>query len=1021
MNRPFVARHLAQLFIFGRNACALLAACCLLHAAESGATRFFDVPAGEALVTLKRAAQQAGLEIMFPAENVRDVRTMAVKGDYAPLEALNRMLAGTSLAAVLDEKTGALAIRPKTARERADDRNEPPPRTDVTMTSSAPLVRMEAMTVTGSHLRRLDSEHSQPVTVVRNDEFDRGAVSTPMELMARVPFAGALSAYENQDGGRVRGAASSVNMRGLGGQNTLILLNGRRMTPYGLTLGGLAFVNINSLPLAAVERVEILRDGASAVYGADATAGVINFITKTKVEATSVAVRYGATLDGHAPEKRGTLVTGKTTRDGKTRITVVADAFSRDALQARDRDFAVRGDLSPFAPSPWSSNAAWNQRSNAGPLGDFTVVALTGQPNRLPGLTGTTAYTDSRGAVQSGNRTPAQYYNDADAFTLVPSRESRDAFITLSHRFNDRLEAFAEFAYNDLKSEVAQSAMTLVSTENRDANDTPLAVPATNYHNPWGNRFYGAGTANPAVVARAVTFRFREENFGKRLGTITSDQARILAGLRGTVFADWSWEAAGAYMENEARDVTRNMVSRSALATSLAKSTPDAFNLFGLPGANAESVLAPLRTVAESGGRAELALFDAKLNGKLADLPAGEWVFASGAEYRREKISSDYSANIVANDVVNTAAQIPYAASRKVTSAFVELGIPLFADNSRTLLSKGELQLAGRVESFSDFGSATKPRFGANVTLLPSLLARASMGRGFRAPTLTQLFGSAGSSMAARVDPFRPQDGNLRRTILQVSTPTLKPENTESFTAGAVWEPKFLQGFSLGVDYWTYTLKDQIAVISRDQQLATELAGGAYSNPNVVRQATTAADPVGTIVRILEPLANLAQAKTDGYDFSMQYVRGERRRGLLTLGVDASYVRDYSVISTKGAPEVHMPTDQSRPRFRSTARLSYSRAGWTGSVSQNYTSHYNPADAVVVGGVPYYVASYATWNASVGYAFGKNQRLHGLEITLGLNNLLDRDPPIYPTRQGYDARLASPQGRFGFVNLAYRF
>lgn len=883
------------------------------------------------------------------------------------------------------------------------------------------IVKAESFVVTGSNLRRTESERIQPVTSVSAADVQAGAWATPLELMQRVPALGALSAYEAQDGGRVRGSASSINLRGLGGQNTLTLLNGRRLPYYSLPLGGLVFVNVNNLPLAAVERVEILRDGASAIYGADATAGVVNFITTRTADERRVAVRFGDTTDGAAPEYRGTLKLAQRFRDGQGGFIAVVDAYRREMLMARDRDFAVRGDARGRVPEPFGSAANWNFLSNIGPYASFTVVTQSGLPNTLPGLTANAAYVDFDRSLRSGTRNPANYYNDADAFSLVPGRDSRDVFLALDRKLSRRVELFAELSYNDLVSNVQQSPMTIASTQNIDSAGTPMVIPATNYYNPFGTRFYGPGTANPAIAPRAVQFNYVEPAFGPRTGRITTSQYRFLFGSRGDLGRDWAWETAGLLAGNRARDLTRNQIKRSALVNALARSTPDAFNMFAGPNANTESVLAALRTESYTGGRSELALWDAKVSGKLAALPAGPLLVAAGAEYRDEALRSDNADIYRAGDLINTAVQTDFVADRDIRSAYVELAAPLLREEGRAWFRRAELQVAGRWENFSNFGSATKPRAGVSLQAATGLLLRASVGEGFRAPTLAQLYGGIASSMAARIDSFRPQDGNIRRTIYQPPTRTLKPETTESRNFGIVWEPGLVRGLSFEVDWWRYNLKDQINVVGRDAQLALEVAGGAYSNPNIVRVAPTNTVPIGPIISISEPLANFSKAETSGCDFNVTYRRGRRETGLVTLGADASYVDTYRVKLDATQPFVDFPNDLSRPRTRGTARLEYARQSWSLGASSSYTSRYNPADRVTVAGADYIMPSYTTWNAVGSYRFARSGWLKGAVVSAGVNNIADKAPPAYPTRQGYDARLFSPQGRFAFVNVGCDF
>lgn len=985
-----------------------------VRAERDDTPRRFDVGAGPAVDTLRLAARQGAMEIVFTERTVTGVQTRPLRGLHRPGEAMALLLTETGLEAVRDAETGIFTLRrvaPATAEvnEGAKER------------SADGTVSLVPFVVTGSNIPRVDYETVQPVTILDDRDVRSGAVGTPLELMNRLPFLGSLSAYENQDGGRTRGSASSINLRGLGGQNTLLLFNGRRLPYYSLPLGALVFYNINNLPMMAVSRIEVLRDGASAIYGADATAGVVNFISRRQSDERRLSFRFGDTFDGVAPEYRASIVDSRTFNSGNSRILVTLDAYRRDTLMARDRDFAVLGDKRGRVPEPFGSSPAWNHLTNLAPLASFTVNPAAGQPNRLPGLTVNTAHVADTGALVPGARNPAAYYNDAGFFSLVPGRESFDVFLTLDHRLRGGSELFAELGYNDVKSTAVQAPMTLASSQNRDANDQLLVIPASNYYNPYGSRFYGPGTANPSIAPRAVQFNTVEEAIGPRVGLITTQQDRALLGWRGRVAGAWDWETAALYSSNEARDTTENLISRSALTAALARATPDALNLFAGPGKNPESVLAPLRTTSHLGGRSSLLLADAKLNGTLWSLPAGALTAAAGLEYREEKMRSDHAANYLANDLVNTAGQDNFRADRDVRSAFLELLIPVVRAPERTWFRRAEMQLAGRWENFSGFGSARKPKAGVAVTLLPSILARASIGRGFRAPTLTQLYGSEGRSMAARVDPFRPQDGNVRRLMRQPPVPTLKPEQSESRTVGLALEPRFVPGLSLGIDWWRYELSDQINVIGRDTQLALEAAGGPYSNPNVVRVPATSAEPIGAITAVIEPWQNFARAETEGYDVNLAYALGAPRRGRVTVGVDASYIHTYEVQLAAGGPVESFPTDDNRPRLRTVGRLEFERKAWRAQVLSRFTSDYKPSDPVVVGGQSYRMPSHVTWDSSVSRRFGSERAGSGLSVTLGVNNVFDRDPPLYPVRQGYDARQFSPQGRFGYVHVAWDY
>ena len=564
---------------------------------------------------------------------------------------------------------------------------------------------MEAFTVTGSNIRRLDEERTLPVTVIEREEMAAFAAPTASELLSMLPNGGVISLGEaNVLGADARGDNTALNLRGIGSGNTLVLLNGRRLAPHPISQaeGGVPSlaVNVNQLPTAAVERIEVLRDGASAIYGADAAAGVVNTILRRNYDGYEFSVRGSATERGGASDWRVTLSGGENYNGGRTNVVSMLDYYHRDFLGTRDRRFSRDSDIRRVGnlPAPWNGlpfvdangttvrDNDFDNRSSASVYGNFVRGSFDAAANfvgvRPAGNAGITTSTTpsttltastaglffltplASGATGFRQSTPSRnwdgvekdyYYNLNEHRTILPRTDRINFFTALDHKLDDRLAAFGELAYYR-----ADSWLTRDPAGTDGTDDFNLHVGANNPWNPFGSRFYhptGAPnsdgtlriTGAPSDVLIAGSTGVRPREFKAKEVEVLSQSLRGLVGLRGKTFADFEWESGLMYSRAWTRDEEKWNIRHSLLQQALLRTDATAFNPFGYrfrvannqveidqAYTNPDNVVNPLYDVFIREGTTELATLDAKLNGSILNFPGGRIGAAIGAEVRWE-------------------------------------------------------------------------------------------------------------------------------------------------------------------------------------------------------------------------------------------------------------------------------------------------------------------------------------------------------------------------------------------------
>ena len=736
--------------------------------------------------------------------------------------------------------------------------------------------KLEKYEVTGSRIKTVEAEGPSPVKVITRVDIQNSGRTNLTDLLRDLPEAGFTGINEGGTTAAVRGS-TALNLRDLGANNTLVIVNGRRTVVTANASGGTTFVDLNRFPIGMVERVEVLKDGASAVYGADATAGVVNIILRKDFNGAEFSYSYGNSTKTDVAEKTFNFFGGAAS--GKASMTVGVSNFNRGALKAIDTTFGNNADLSARYAAKGGIEAqeaaagSFDLRSGTGPQARVSITGVAagqvqGQNGvnipglapgtviiRLPGTGGvvpsgptaaqqgtlssaTPSFTNAPitgtgGAFNAGaaatyvaqitapQTNPSNLYNFQDFVWLTPEVQRTGMYTTFRYDLTKNMELYAEASYQQNKSHI-ELAPSPIST----AGDNNILIPKTNYWNPFGVD---------------LNFNFRPIDIGPRKADITNNDYSLLFGAKGTILDRFDWDVGYTYGYDEVVDLTSNAISESRLRASLAKSTPAALNVFG--GAsykNPQSVLDDIRVQTQKAGNSALDLWDAKVSGDVVEIPTGMIGAAIYGEVRMEKFNvANDSLSTVLDDIIG---QVKLAGAtqshRTVKSLAGELRVPLIKPASVTGIYKLDLSLAARYESFSDgYNSGIKPYAGLRYQPIKDLLLRGSYSKTFRAPTLPQLFGGESQSLPNGLPDLRrpqaltgdPFDGAAtQRLVRQGGNPNLTPETANVYQYGFVYDIPFqpVKGLSVGASFFHIDQSNIIAATSTTFIRNNEVNGG---------------------------------------------------------------------------------------------------------------------------------------------------------------------------------------------------
>lgn len=770
----------------------------------------------------------------------------------------------------------------------------------------------QVIEITGSNIKRINAETSSPVQVIRREDIARSGATSVRELLDLLP-AGNTNALSDINGSNsFASGASSADLRNLGKQSTLVLLNSRRVAPYALADFNEVFTNLDSLPLDAVERIEILRNGASAIYGSDAVAGVINIITRKTYQGVQVGVDYQKSLTSHRFGQGSARITAGFGDFDTDRFNVLVnlEVFHRDSVMWRDVLQHGNPAMLENIPQGASQLSTFSYPGNiigAGPIAGCTQV--------ISGLC---------------------RYDRYARFQAQPKADRVNSLISGRLNLGNDMEAFAELLFSRTKTIYQNTYQTYGSTN-------PLTQ--------WGNASTGGTETflyrplpathplNPTGAPAELRYRFVD---GPAYGNDTSDNYRLLTGLKGS-YKGYDWESALAFLGSSADDKQRGFFSTSGFKQTIgdydqvdADGVPTDPNFFNQPNGyrigqtNSAEVLNTLFPIYGTKGKTAQFAWDGKFSGELTQMAGGPLSFAAGFDLRHEKYTLTPSNNVLTGDIVGLGVT-ETDASRNFGAIFAELNVP-FAKNVET-------QVAARIDKFPKFGAHVSPKLGLRYQPMPELLLRGTLEGGFRAPNLTESAKSKKASfengvtdpqrcaqasayaddltaqsealassdpaqsalLAAQADIVRNNECAAGIPNITSYNPDLKPEVSRSFSLGLVLEPA--RGFNMSIDYWNIHRKDEIGLKTTQEVLAQEgsLPSGVQVNRNDLSQDTTFNTPAlrtqygvttGSLQSIVNLFQNISRTKTSGIDVGAN-ATVPTSLGKIGLGLQSTYLINY--------------------------------------------------------------------------------------------------------------------------------
>ena len=1042
----------------GRLVRGLLSAILLLGltpveaAMELGQQAHFDIPPQELPSALLKFSAQSGVQVTSPGQLVEGKKSQGAVGNFSATRALELLLKDTTLVfEVVDGRTVVItAAAPRPARRElqrvsemgngAAARSDLPPvhLAQATTTSSdvqsgqisdnntrgsASGQPLEEVIVTGSSIKQINGETALPVQVMKRDEIERTGATTVQELFQEISAASSSgNTVVAQATGNQTGAISTISLRGLGSSRTLILIDGKRSAVYGGGSGGPAgsSVDISSIPIAAIERVEILKDGASAVYGSDAIAGVVNFILRKNFQGIDLSATAGTpTGHGGGQNELFSAYLGKG--------DLVADRFNvalgfnfahYSSLLGSDRPFATR--YSPGYGNDVTSGFAFPAN-----------VAIPGVGTRNP-LTPNCAPT-----LFDANFPSQCRFDNSPYDSLQPEVTQYGFSLNGSLAVMESSQFYTQDTLSRVKTWTTVQPVPL-SYQNPLLPSDPYTaylanLLATQYPGlkgvsagegafllPPSSPYYPTAFANQYKInGQPLNLIYRDFANGSRLTEDTADTIRFVLGFKGDG-GGWDYDSWLLYSQVQVKeDLLHGYALYSEIMPLL---DTGVINPFGPTHDPAALQQAQQDTFVgqDFQSKTSVTSLNGRISRDLLSLPAGPLSAAAGAEVRRETYQYSPAAAIQTGDIAGEGGnQLPENAARNVESAFVEANV---------FLLKGlQADAAVRFDNYQGVGNTINPKGSLRWQPWEWVLFRGSAGTGFRAPSLTDLYASQATSVTANGtrDPINcPKFDNQNPACsFQFSTitggnPHLTPEKSQSYTLGLVFQP--IRNFSLDLDsFWIF--------------LRNEIVDGGLPYSTILQNAQTATqfaylvtrDAGNNIIAINQTNANLFKTDVSGLDIDLKYHRSVGNSGTFSLFGNGTYFYRYLTQNPDGSWTSQVDhgltsVDGVVSRFRYNLTAAYELGSWGLSLTQNYQKRYHDSASSVTE-VPRYVSAYDTLDGQLSFT-----GINDLKVTLGVRNLFNATPPYanYGASAnnfigGYDASYGDPLQRFVYLRAQW--
>ncbi|MCK9687940.1 TonB-dependent receptor domain-containing protein [Scleromatobacter humisilvae] len=919
---------------------------------------------------------------------------------------------------------------------------------------------VQRVEITGSSIKRVDAETALPVQTVTREQIETLGVTNTEQLLQNISAnstAGGMTSQQNA--GQSTYGEATASLRGLGSQRTLVLVNGRRIANYATD--GTA-VDINSIPLSAIDRVEVLKDGASGVYGSDAVAGVINFILRKDFHGVEMTAYYGkpTTAGGGKSGKVG-MVAGF----GDIDKDHVAALFSLDVAH----DSAIQGYQRNYAKRSWSDDGLFDISATA------TGAIRTFDPNMLTTLNqGKALYADGSGIGNIlGPTSPSSTannctangmsfdvnlntcrYNPSPLVPLTPDVTRVNVSGTLRGRINDDNEWFAEVFASNAKTTISEQSSpysaSFLATDplfhklginpdiliNANSPYYPTAyINAVNAQNAAYNAANPTSPQKPIVApGDPVAVSYRAVDGGGRIHTDNSTLYHFATGLNGTL-KDWDYDASYSRNESVVSESTQRGYQNQTQLVELLSGN-NAFDPFAAQ--QSPALAAQIMATNYNGNIIKSSLttdaIDLKVTHDLMKLPGGALAFAAGVSFRKEALDLRPSAAYQSGDVSGYgAAVLPFSASRNSHSIYGELDAPF--------LKMLEADLSVRNDHYPN-ASSTNPKFSLKFLPIDQVAFRGSVGTGFREPSLPELFTPlAPATTSIFTDPVTGVPGQFNQEV--GGNPQLVPEKSKQFSLGTIVEP--VKGLSASADY--YHVRVDHAIIALDAQTVVNLA--AAGNPVYVPLVSR--DSSGNITNIVTKNVNSGGVVTAGVDIDVKWNGFRTPVGQFGAELAGTWIQKYDLTTIDGTVQhsVGRTTDTADSainavtnggmifRWKHALTANWKYGGYGLALTQNYQSSYkdappaiddcDPRDYTAPDAPPSVcstgrrVGAFATYDLQGEYSGLKN-----LSFRLGLKNMFDRQPPRVTTngtyfQTGYDPTYYDPHGRFVYGSATYKF
>ncbi|MGS1320450.1 TonB-dependent receptor [Stenotrophomonas geniculata] len=884
---------------------------------------------------------------------------------------------------------------------------------------------LDRISVTGSRIKSTDIETSQPVLSLTRADIEKQGVTSVADILQRVAANGAALNRTYNNGGD---GSAGVSLRNLGSERTLVLVNGRRWTT-GLD----GSVDLNTIPTAMIERIDVLKDGASTIYGSDAIAGVVNIITKQNFDGAEANFYKGQYSAGDGDREAADFTLGTTT--DRASLVLGVSYVNEKAVMAGDRKISAGGP--PF----------------------FSGQSSTGIP-------GSYLRNDERYVILNGVETPfdpnVHGYNTAPDNYLLTPNERTSLFAVGSYNVTDNITFRTEAMYNERKSEQLLAAMPV----------TGMDLSAGSMYNPYG------------VELEGVARRFNET--GGRSFNQNVKNWHFYGGFEGFFeFADrnFDWDVGYRYDKTDQNDLTYGLFNKQRLAEAYGPSAIRDGKAVCLDSTGAIIAgCAPINPLGGMGSISQEALdytsftahdsaslvskgYYANISGEIVQLPAGALGFAAGYEYRKETGQFDPDAFIASGLSTGNGAS-PTKGSYDLDEFFLELSIPVLADLPGAKLL--DFSAATRYSKYSNFGNTTNNKFGFRWKPIDDLMVRGNYSEGFRAPSINNLYRGDADSFESYIDPCSSTSGRRTGAIAAQcaaegvpigfvqpgagsgakqtpepftwqANPNLKPETSTSKTLGLVWSPSFVQGLNVTLDWWQIKIEDAITRPAI-QDIMDRCYGGTAQEQAANCGLITRDPNYGstnqryTITNVDMPLQNLASYKVEGWDLGILYKLPETSIGQFTITLDGTYLSKWDTKSTQDAPiegRQGRYLDQD-PYWRIRSNL---YVDWSyGDFGVNYGIRYKsgmtelcPFDPVKEPETFAYCSDGAKGTNHIGATtyhdiqFRYNTPWKGT-IMVGLNNAWDKSPPVsyYTSYNMFDPQYDLP-GRYMYMQYKQKF